>query len=397
MSVKTKIFLSFDPGSSLTKAIYQLDRGDGVEKKKHLLLMEPHVLSVPLSKVKAHQKTAVAGPLGDRLWVQSQHQSEYEVAAVGFLAQQFMLGAGGRYQELKYEVALYKLLAVIGLIVETHQLAQPVHLSVSCVLPYGEYGNREQLGALLSQNVRQFQFLETPIEAILDYWHCSPESFGFLNLAQGKKSQAQEHVVALMLGHRNTSCLVFRRGMLVPQASQSTDLGFRQLVESVAQRASIQDQSLLMQVLYKLERLGKPINAEEPLIQRLCQSRDPKNRSTEARLIANAITECIEEYWSLVSSWLSSQVPLTMDQVLIAGGVSHYLQPRLREYFWSITQYWGEDYLTKIPKRLGFKALGLDSDVVNCEAFTVRLMDIYGIHSWAMEQQSARPTTSAIR
>ena len=386
-SAKTKIFLSLDPGSSLTKVIYQLDKGSGLESKQYLLLMEPHVVSVPLSRVKAHQKAnAVSGPLLDRLWVQCNRQDEYQVAAVGFLAQQLTLGSGGRYHELKYEVALYKFLAVIGLIVETHQLAQPVHLNVSCVLPYGEYGNCEQLGSLLSQSVRYFQLLDTPIEAIVDSWNCSPESFGLLHLAQEKKVQ-REQTVALMFGHRNTSCVVFRRGMLVPQASQSTDLGFRQLVESVSQRASIQDQHLLMQILYKLERLGKAINPDEPLVQRLCQSRDVRNRATEARLISSAMVDCIEEYWCLVRGWLSSQTPLNMDQVVIAGGAAHYLQPRLQEYFSKTPQYWGEEHLSKIPKTLGFKALGLDSDEVNREAFAVRLMDIYGIHRLALSTQ----------
>ncbi|MEM9215677.1 MAG: ParM/StbA family protein [Cyanobacteria bacterium P01_F01_bin.150] len=385
--MSVRIILSFDPGSSLTKVIYQIDRGDGVGKKQYLRLMEPSVLKIPLTRVEVHQKTSVLSmPLADRLWVQSRCQDEYEVAAVGFLAQQLQLGSGERYQELKYEVALYKLLAVIGLIVKTHQLPQPVYLSVSCVLPYSEYGNREQLRALLSQNMRSFQLLDASIEGILEHWQCFPESFGMLHLSQAK-SDAPEQVVSLMFGHRNISCLVFHRGMLVEQCSQSTDLGFRQLVESVAQRASIQDRPLLMQVLYKLERLGKLIRVDEPLIQRLCQSRDPSNRATEARLISTAIEQCVEEYWCLVRSWLSSQMPLNIDQVVIAGGAAYYLQRHLREHFSTTPQYWAEEHLGKIPKILGFKVLGLASDDVNSEALAVRLMDIYGIHQLAMSRR----------
>ena len=384
----TRIILSFDPGSSLTKVIYQIDRGDGVGRKQYLQLMEPSVLKIPLTRVEVYQKASMSMPLADRLWVQSSCQDEYEVAAVGFLAQQLQLGSGERYQELKYEAALYKLLAVIGLIVIVHQLTQPVYVSVSCVLPYSEYGNREQLRSLLSQNMRSFQLLDTSIESILEHWECFPESFGMLHLAQAKRD-SPDQVVSLMFGHRNISCLVFCRGMLVEQSSQSTDLGFRQLVESVAQRASIQDRPLLMQVLYKLERLGKSISAEEPLIQRLCQSRDSTNRVTESHFIATAIEQCVEEYWCLVRSWLSSQVPLNIDQVVIAGGAAYYLQRYLGQHFSSTPQYWGEEHLSKLPKTLGFKAIGLDSDGVNSEAFAVRLMDIYGIHRLAMSHHSS--------
>ena len=384
--MSSRIILSFDPGSSLTKVVYQLDCGEGVKNKKHLLLMESNVLRVPLSKVKAHQRSSsVADSVIDRIWVQSAKEEECEVAAVGFLAQQFWSGA--QYKELKYEAALYKVLASIGLIVHEHQLVQPIHVNLSCLLPYSEYGNREQLRFLLAQNLERFSFLDTPVEARLELWQCFPESFGMLQLSQSQGSISSGQHVMLMFGHRNTSCLVYERGMLVEQSSMSTELGFYQLVEAIAQRASIQDEALLMQVLYKLEVLEKPINPQEPLIQCLCQSRDAGNQGTEARLIAKAINECVEEYWHLIKNWLTAQLPLNVEKVVIAGGAARYLQKRLHDYFSHVSDYWGEEHIPKIQKGLGFKQFGLDD--VNSEALSIRMMDIYGVHHYVSQVQLA--------
>ncbi|NEP76309.1 MAG: hypothetical protein F6K29_33120, partial [Okeania sp. SIO2G5] len=98
-------------------------------------------------------------------------------------------------------------------------------------------------------------------------------------------------------------------------------------------------------------------------------------------LLANAINDCIEEYWHLIKGWLTSQLPLNIEQVVIAGGAARYLQKRLHQHFSDVSVYWGEEHIPKIQKGLGFKPFGLDE--VNSEALSIRMMDIYGVHRYA--------------
>ena len=104
--------LTFDPGSSLSKVIYHLADG-----RPRLLLMEPEVIELSLSSIDAHLRTR--GNLGitrpeDDVWLQCGDSQQCQV--VGYLARQFL--AAVRMNEVKYERALYKVLAAVGAIVQ---------------------------------------------------------------------------------------------------------------------------------------------------------------------------------------------------------------------------------------------------------------------------------------
>ncbi len=80
-------------------------------------------------------------------------------------------------------------------------------------------------------------------------------------------SQATKTIVTLVFGYRNTSCLVFERGMLVE--GDTTNLGFYRLIEKIMSQTSGQNRHQLTQSIYQL---GNPFNPENSRVSSLYKS-----------------------------------------------------------------------------------------------------------------------------
>ena len=149
----TDIFLCVDPGASQTKIIYQLQN----ETNPNYLLMSPNV--EPISQSNIDFYFASQGWVGspapiEQAWL----QVDDEIFVVGDFANRF--DPEDRLQELKYENALYKVLAAIGVIREQHKLNKKKKLSVelAVLLPANEYNDRHRFKTRLGRLMSDFYF-----------------------------------------------------------------------------------------------------------------------------------------------------------------------------------------------------------------------------------------------
>ena len=111
----TDIYLSVDVGGSQTKIIYQL----AGSPKPNYLLMPPALEEITKTKLDAYMARLgwIGSPSPDQqLWVEWNER----VVVLGDFASEF--DPQDRIKELKYENALWKVLAAIGLIVETSNI-----------------------------------------------------------------------------------------------------------------------------------------------------------------------------------------------------------------------------------------------------------------------------------
>jgi hypothetical protein len=132
----TDIYLSLDVGGSQTKIIYQL----AGSQKPNFLLMPPVLEEIASSKLNSYMTRLgwIGSPSPDQqLWVVWNSR----VVVLGDFATNF--DPQDRIRELKYENALWKVLAAIGLIVEISKIKvspkKPLKLELALLLPWNEY------------------------------------------------------------------------------------------------------------------------------------------------------------------------------------------------------------------------------------------------------------------
>ncbi|OUC15219.1 MAG: hypothetical protein B0A82_08085 [Alkalinema sp. CACIAM 70d] len=366
--------LTFDPGSSLSKVIYHLR--DGTPR---LLLMEPEVIQLSIRSIEAHRVTRGSLSVArskDDAWLQCGAGEQCQV--IGYLARQFL--ATVRMNEVKYERALYKVLAAVGTIAQETNLPRKFSIALSALLPYGEYQNAQRFHQLLKQHLKHYSFRGERLQAKLETFECRPEGGG-LAMARVTQNGAewfqQQTLAVLMFGHRNTSLLLFERGKLA--IGNTTDLGFHQLVDKVLHRTSGQTIDVLTSTIYKIGNQITPTNLQ---IQDLLKTRSPVEQQLEREQITTAILTAREEYWLRLQDWLDTVLP-DVTEVIISGGAALYLHDELETYFNRTPTYWGTDLQQQLQEQLG---LDYRSNHLDAEALSFRLVDAFGLYCDFVEQ-----------
>ncbi|PSB49203.1 hypothetical protein C7B80_03120 [Cyanosarcina cf. burmensis CCALA 770] len=361
--------LSFDPGASLTKVIYEL----GNEETIRLLLMEPEMIQLPQSSIESYlanrQGIGQARPENEA-WVQCAGESECQV--VGFLARQFL--ATPRLDRLKYESTLYKVLAAVGAIASSSDLPNRFSLALVTPLPYGEYRNHPQLKAHLQRALKDFRFRGQRFKVKLESFNCLPEGAGLALLQcqqNGVEWFQRQAIAVLMFGHRNTTALIFERGKMT--AGHTTNLGFYQLVQQAIERTSGQEIVSLTAAIYEV---GTELTPNNPILQSLVKSRNPDNQVVELKQLVEAIATARVEYWRRLEEWLDAVLPRTITQVVLSGGAAMYLYQELEDYFPSTPTNWGMDLQHQIQQILG---LDYRSGQSGKESLSFRLVDGFGL------------------
>ncbi len=361
------IQLTFDPGSSLTKVFYWFEGLEHIQ----LLLMEPEVIEVEQQSIDAyHQSSSGLTTPENDAWLKTKKRGD-DCFAVGYLAKQ--LQASVRMNRLKYERAVYKLFAAIATIIQTHDLPrQGTRVFYMALLPYSEYPDKEQFQELVDKSLGRFYFRSEKLELTLDeYCSCLPEGFGFTKAVMqeyGERDFTRSDAIAvLMMGHRNSSFLLFSRGQVDRERSKTNNLGFVKLVDEVITQTSGQDRASLTEALYDI---GSDIQPDNAFIRSLIKSTDPKNQDREAEKIARAIQMARKQTWKAIREWLNENCPTRLDALVIGGGAAHYFKPELDEEF-----HWAKPQWMELPKECRY-ALEEWSSTSNLESLQYRLVDV---------------------
>ncbi|MEA5466959.1 ParM/StbA family protein [Leptothoe sp. PORK10 BA2] len=344
------LFLVVDTGGSQTKIIFQSSDADSPE----CLLMPPEVECISQLQFDRYQERigwlGSPSPLqqawlsvNDQLWV------------VGAFAAEF--DPEDRLHEKKYENALYKVMAAIGVIAQTLGLAQrqlSVHLAM--LLPWQEFNDRKAFETHLASLLGEFSFRQQKLKVKLKSFLCRPEGGGLAATRmrlKGLEWFQQQRLVVLLFGHRNTSALYFEQGLF--KQGDSPLYGFSQMLDLLVARYSVLDKHALLLALVtamqkakeKLDsnnrlianhwnrgnRLHYPLWSNSQAMTALVSVRDDALRKAELTALSQAIEAAFEEYWEKLEAWMERVVPDNLDEVIVSGGAALMLEPKLTHYF----------------------------------------------------------------
>ncbi|MEO0845724.1 MAG: ParM/StbA family protein [Cyanobacteria bacterium J06648_1] len=337
-----KFFVCVDPGGSQTKIIYQLTK----DKKPSYLLMAPEVEEISEDNLKRYldKESIMSNPSPVR---QAYLKVNQQTFVVGYFASKF--DPEDRLQEIKYENALYKTLAAVGVIAESNQLnPKKISLQLAVLLPWNEYEDRSKFYQKLKEYLNDFAFRGKSYSVELDKFICRPEGGGLAAIHTRKKGsdwQQNKKLGILMFGHRNITALNFEYGDL---RGDSPLIGFSKFLDNVIERTSGLDRDRIAEAIFqglesaKSEHYENPRSASQTFypewskldaIDQLANAKDSDLRAQEIKNVAEAIDIATEEYWTTVSKWLNRVFPNDLDSVVISGGASRFLEPNLERHF----------------------------------------------------------------
>jgi hypothetical protein len=331
--------IAIDVGGSSTKIVYQ----SASMTQSHCWYMPPDVEPISQAQLERFfERQAGMGKSTPEL--QAWLTIDDQVWVVGQMAHHFM--PEDRIQEKKYENALYKVLAVVGAILDDDEFAtdKPISLRLAMVLPMDEFGDRKRLQAQLQLMLKSFHFRRRRYRVKLDHWLCRPEGAGLMTfyLQKFPKQFAAKSVGFLMLGHRNVTGLRFEAGELM--ASDSPLLGFAGVLDQVVVATSgIRSGPLSEALVTALREAAKQIYQPHqtrhpdwstlPAMKALISVKQPALRQAELAELDRAVQMAIQDYWVRLERWLTKVFPENLEALVIGGGAAPFLQPELEKRF----------------------------------------------------------------
>jgi hypothetical protein len=173
----------------------------------------------------------------DEVWISCTADGDTQCTVVGFLACQF--SASARLDKLKYETSIDKALAVVSAITQYKKLPNSFSLSLTSLLPYGEYQNCQAFEEQLRVALKDFKFRGQRLRVKLEQFECLPEGAGLAMIRQRQNGKAWfngQTIAVLMFAYRNSSLLLFERGKMTP--GYTNGLSFYQMVKRVVEHTS---------------------------------------------------------------------------------------------------------------------------------------------------------------
>ena len=396
------LFLVVDAGGSQTKIIYQTPEADAPE----FFLMPPEV--EPISQEQFDRYQERIGWLGSP----SPRQQAWFVVdeqmwVVGAFASEF--DPQDRLHEKKYENALYKVLAAIGIVVQKLKMERrKISLHLALLLPWQEFNDRGAFESQLKVLLAGFGFRGQALKVKLKSFLCRPEGGGLAATRmrqQGLDWFQEQRLVVLLFGHRNTSALYFEYGQF--KSGDSPLYGFSQMIDLLVARYSVLDKQALLLALVKamqddrkkqnyqnrmyesaVARFGRshhnpiryPSWHSSKALGELVSVRDETLKETEVDALATAVEAALDEYWEKLEAWLLRVVPDNLDEVIISGGAALLLEPKLEDFFGDRNGQrsvegelvWDADLKETMEEAFDWK-------FSNDEYLTARFADAYGL------------------
>ncbi len=348
--------IAVDPGGSFLKCFSTLN-----SFMPQLTLMEPEVALVPQQSIEVYERNKIGSAAPENsAWIE--YKGKYQ--AVGFLARR-RFHADLQLQKRKFELAIPKVLAVVGALAEKHNLANGSAIGLGIVFPWGEYQDRALFKQLITEALSNFRFRGKECSFVLDTFICLPEGGGVLTRGRAPGASLREQTVAVvMVGYRDVSVLLVERGDMSNGCTEP--LGFARLIETVKYQTSGLNQHKLVTAICKA---GKGINPKA--LAELVETTDPAYRDDEIAGIRRAIALAKEEYWMMLSQWLRLRIPRDVDEVILAGGTANYFRAELNALFSYTQTNWCESLEKQLNSNFAAQ--------IESKSLSYRLTDVYGL------------------
>lgn len=336
-------YLVVDTGGSQTKIIFQLPG----QNKPQFLLMDPRL--EPISEEALQRYHEQRGWLGapapiQQAWIKVKDS----LWAVGAFAAEF--DPVDRLREKKYENALYKVLAAIGVLAMRAEFEGKRKFSIflGVLLPWAEFGDRKRFEAQIQAMLSAFWFQSHKLSVKLERFVCQPEGGGLAATylrQKGAEWFQSERLAVLVFGHRNTSMLAFEQGQLVKGSSPL--YGFSLFLDAVAELFGSIDPGALTHAIAKgveerrrelSDRMALALQIRTvswqavPEIEALVTARLPELKARELDDLCEAIYQAQAIYWEKIRKWLDGELPRQCDLVIVSGGAARFVEVELEIY-----------------------------------------------------------------
>jgi hypothetical protein len=336
-----EVTLTLDFGGSGTKAIAQIRGG-----KPTAIWMEPSVIEATKISLAFQTRNLGNAYPENTAWVGIGE----DYRAIGYLARSTYSATPG-LKPRKYELALYKTLAVVWAIKQKFKLPDSFDISIALLLPPGEFEDSALLKPMLRDALAEFDTPTEKVNANLIGYECFPEGGGIYAMYCKNTGEAiRRKVIALvMLGYRNASVMISRRGIL--NRGKTTNLGMSKMVDLVIERTSGLVAEELVEAIASSGSEPKPQH-----FHHLCS--DNNHRDVEIEKIIYAVYSSRAEYAIALTNWLKEVLPSRneLDEVIICGGTADYLREELDTVFPITPIVWHGG--VEIPSNLNEQWLG---------------------------------------
>ena len=375
-----KLVITVDVGASLTKIIYRFWKSSKNSQTGYVC-MSPLMEKITADKLKDY--------LDFIGWVgmpQPEDEAYLKIGddyfVVGNLAKEF--DAEDRTFERKYENALFKVLAAIGVVLTKNKVKneEQIQIWVSVLLPWAEYNDRPIFVNQLLKYLGNFEFRGQPVKvkATKENIIVMPEGGGIATaycLKKGALYLKGKTIGIAMFGHQNITGLVIKNGKLI--RGDSPKIGLTWFLDHVIQSTSGLDREKLLKAInqcwadlkldittpyvigcsrenslgqkYKLGRTSRPqYNRSYQAITDLATARNQELRNLEIDSIERAIAKAEDDYFEKVKKWLRKMFPLKeTDYLLFSGGAVRFIKQVLEDYCncYRPVDYWGKYHNSK--------------------------------------------------
>ena len=354
------LVVAIDLGASQTKVIaMQYPQG-----KPMVVCMEPEVADISLESLK---ECEVGGQPEDSCWIELPSGESY---AIGFLAR-YKFGGNSLLKSLKYDLAVPKICGLLWVLSEKLKLPNKLSVAMSVLLPPSEGSDRTLLETKLMAALSNFNTPQGTMQVKLALYDAMQEGAGILfNRRSVLGEEFKNRTVAIvMIGYRNASVCVVARGVLNPGVS--SDFGMAWMVDAFVRRCSglSKDDPKIAQVL--VEALDE---CSPEVLAKLSRKRKPEEIAADGIFMAESAKRSRDDYARALIRWLSQQLPLDVDEVILCGGTAEYLRKELETHLSNKTLIWNGG--VQIPH--GWDTAGMGN----------RIADVLGLHHVFVERVS---------
>lgn len=323
------IVLAYDPGTSESKLIYQVDK-----QRPQLEFIPPDYVELPNSFARTQNEeisSLAADPL-ERAWFSLSKKGE--CILVGQLAAE--RGFSPELGQPKYVTLTYKIVGMLCAIAVREELKSPLTADVLALLPVGEFGDavavKSELERILDGN-KKIYFQGQPLQIKMEVFQALPEGGGIVL----KTSECQKGQTAiLMLGYRNASILAFDKGSFNKGRSASKNLGFYQLADKILAEHSYLSREDVLAAVHIRPDTARDLEKWKSAIlpQRLVRVAG-KEREREEKRLAQTIELATVEYLKLLFNWLVQVLaPVSNWQhICVVGGTGHLFSSEIEAFF----------------------------------------------------------------